>query len=125
MPTYSVTLNYEGYPMNYAYMDGTSMACPHAAGVAALVWSLYPSKTRDWVRLWLRDTANDLGDPGFDEIYGYGRVNARNAVEQQPPAHDLIATELIAPRYVLPGTVATINATVLNFGQDTESNIEV
>jgi thermitase len=125
MPTYYVTLNDWGYSMNYAYMDGTSMACPHAAGVAALVWSLYPNKTRDWVRLWLRDTANDLGDPGFDEIYGYGRVNARNAVEQQPPTHELIASELITPRYVLPATVAIINATVLNFGRDTESNVDV
>ncbi len=125
MPTYYVTLNSYGYPMNYAYLSGTSMACPHTAGVAALVWSLYPNKTRDWVRLWLRDTADDLGDPGFDQIYGYGRVSARNAVEQQPPVHELIASELTTPRYVLPGTMATINATVLNFGQDTESNVDV
>jgi thermitase len=125
MPTYYVTLNGYGYSMNYDYLDGTSMACPHVAGVAALIWSLYPNKTRDWVRLWLRDTADDLGTPGFDQIYGYGRVDARKAVEQQPPEHELIASELTTPRYVLPGTMATINGTVLNFGRDTESNVDV
>ena len=95
MPTYHVTLNDWGYAMNYDYLSGTSMACPHVSGVAALVWSRYPSKTRDWVRLWLRYTADDLGDPGLDVYYGYGRINARKAVELTPPRHELIVLSLI------------------------------
>jgi thermitase len=125
MPTYQVTMNYYGYNMNYDYMSGTSMACPSVVGVAALVWSLYPSKTRDWVRQWLRTTAEDLGNPGFDVYFGFGRVNARKAVELKPPDHDLIAFEWQTPFYVNPGTTATINATVLNFGATDEPNVTV
>jgi len=124
MPTYYVTLNDWGYSMNYDYMSGTSMACPHVSGVAALVWSRYPNKTRDWVRMWLQQTADDLGDPGFDVYYGYGRINARKAVEQSPPAHELIAYDWITPLYVEPGASGIINATILNFGEN-ETDITV
>jgi len=64
----------------YLSMSGTSMACPHVAGVAALVWSQYPEMTNEQVRTQLLNTADDLGATGFDVYYGYGRVNARKAV---------------------------------------------
>ncbi len=64
----------------YYSMSGTSMACPHVAGVAALVWSQYPEMNDEQVRTQLLNTANDLGPPGFDVFYGNGRVNARKAV---------------------------------------------
>jgi len=125
MPTYHVTLNDYGYAMNYDYLSGTSMACPHVSGAAALLWSQYPNKTRDWLRLWLRYTAEDLGEPGFDEYYGHGRINVRKALEQSPPAHELIAYEWETPPYVRPGTSGIINATVLNFGENNETQVNV
>lgn len=123
MPTYWVTMNDYGFPINYAYASGTSMACPHVSGLAALVLSLHPEKSRDWLRLWLRYTADDLGSPGFDVYYGYGRINARKAVEQTPPEHELIAYAWQTPPYVKPGTSETINATILNFGEYNETDV--
>ena len=93
---------YSTVPWGYESWSGTSMACPHVSGIAALVWSQYPTKTRDWVRLWLRYTADDLGDEGFDVYYGYGRINARKAVAQSPPVHELIVYEWETPPYVKP-----------------------
>ena len=115
---------YSTVPWGYEFMSGTSMACPCVAGVAALVWSEYPNRTRDWVRSWLRYTADDLGEVGFDPYYGYGRVDARRAVELSPPAHELIAYGWTTPPYLKPGTPGTINATVLNFGEN-EDNVTV
>ena len=123
MPTYSVTLNGYGYSMNYDYLSGTSMACPHVAGVAALVWSRFPGKSRDWVRLWLRSTSDDLGAHGFDIYYGYGRVNARRAVEYATAQHELEAFSMAAPLYVRPGEQGIINSTVFNFGESDETDV--
>jgi subtilisin family serine protease len=110
---------------SYTRMSGTSMACPHAAGVAALIWSRFPNATRDWVRAQLRYTADDLGDSGFDEYYGYGRINAKNAVEQAPPEHDLLIFDWERPPYVKLGELAIFNITVLNFGVNNEADVEV
>jgi len=109
----------------YAYMSGTSMSTPHVSGVAALIWSQFPNMTRDWVRAQLRFTAEDLGDPGFDYYYGYGRINARRAVEEAPPNHDLLIFDWERPRHVQPGDFVTFDTTLLNFGTNDESNITV
>jgi len=70
------------YPSdNYATLQGTSMAAPHVAGVAALMWSKYPTLTNHEVRDILSHTADDLGPDGFDQYYGYGKVNAMNATD--------------------------------------------
>jgi hypothetical protein len=60
----------------YAYFDGTSTACPHVSGVAALVWSHFPDKSSAEIRNALQQSAEDLGDPGRDVNYGFGLVRA-------------------------------------------------
>ncbi len=61
-------------------MSGTSGACPLVAGVAALVLSVDPNLTTMEVRRILLNTAVDLGEPGTDKYYGFGRVDANAAV---------------------------------------------
>jgi subtilisin family serine protease len=57
------------------------MATPHVTGVAALIWSAYPSKTNAQVRKALEATAMDLGTAGRDNYYGYGLVQAKAALD--------------------------------------------
>ena len=59
----------------YGLGDGTSFSAPLAAGAAALLWSINPSLTAAEVRGILYDTAVDLGDGGWDEVYGWGRLD--------------------------------------------------
>jgi serine protease len=65
----------------YASWSGTSMATPHVAGVAALVWSYNPAWTAAQLREALRATAQDLGPAGRDDGYGYGLVQAKAALD--------------------------------------------
>ena len=64
----------------YGNESGTSMASPHVAGTAALVWAMNPTMTNEQVRQRLDATAIDLGTAGKDNQFGYGLVDAKNAV---------------------------------------------
>jgi len=75
--TITMTSGYETYEL----LAGTSMASPHAAGTAALVWAVSPNSTADNVITALEQTAKDLGDPGKDNTFGYGLVNAYDAAK--------------------------------------------
>jgi len=110
---------------SYAYMSGTSMSAPHVSGVAALIWSRFSDMTRDQVWTQLQYTADDLGDPSFDVYYGYGRVNARRAVEESPAEHDVLVLNWKTPSYIGLGSLATINTTILNMGTSDESDVTI
>ena len=66
--------------MDYALVAGTSIASPYAAGVAALVLSAKPTLSADQLEALLQQTAVDLGPAGYDTDYGWGFVNAFDAV---------------------------------------------
>ncbi len=66
---------------DYAHFDGTSMATPHVAGVAALLWNQPGAEAcnKDDIRAAMENTALDLGAPGRDNAYGHGLVQAAAA----------------------------------------------
>ena len=64
----------------YGLKSGTSMACPHVSGAAALLKELHPTWSPARIRARLRATANDLGLPGNDTSFGSGLLNCHRAV---------------------------------------------
>ena len=61
--------------------SGTSAATPITAGVAALILSLEPDLMNEQVRGFLNRSARDLGEKGWDEHYGWGRIDVRAALD--------------------------------------------
>jgi thermitase len=59
----------------YATLSGTSMATPHASGVAGVLWQLFPTDTAAGIRSRLDGAVDDLGPAGRDQSFGFGRVN--------------------------------------------------
>jgi len=68
------------YGSGYAMCSGTSLATPFVTGLAGLIRSRDPSLTNDDVENIIRYSADNMGDPGWDFLTGYGRVNAGRAV---------------------------------------------
>ncbi|HPC95591.1 MAG TPA: S8 family serine peptidase [Sedimentisphaerales bacterium] len=78
---YSI-LNSDPNLLDYSeYGGGTSLSCPIVAGVAALVLSIEPELSNEEVRHFMTRSAKDLGGPGWDEYYGWGRVDACAALD--------------------------------------------
>ena len=82
----------------WGFLDGTSMASPHVAGLAALVWSRNRDLTNAQVRRIIESTCDDIDalNPGFAGMLGAGRINAYRAVTSpmvfpstQAPSADL------------------------------------
>jgi len=73
---------------SYICIQGTSMASPHAAGVAALIVSQFGTLGPDGdvkmsptrVEAHMQGTTVDIGLPGYDECFGHGRIDALRAV---------------------------------------------
>jgi serine protease len=66
----------------YTFYQGTSMAAPHVAGIAALMKAVRPSLTAEEFDGLLESGAivQDIGSPGRDDLYGYGLIDAEKAV---------------------------------------------
>jgi len=111
---------------DYHNLDGTSMASPHVNGVVALLRQANPNLTVQQIKQIIYDTAYDLGPAGEDNDYGWGMIDAYEAVlfalnyTNNPDLScdgDLIWTN------VQPGSIVTGNFTVENIGE-TESLLD-
>jgi len=65
---------------SYVTWSGTSASAPFVSGLAGLILSKDPSLSVEEVRQIIRVSTDDIGDAGWDEYFGYGRINAYNAI---------------------------------------------
>jgi subtilisin family serine protease len=78
----------------YATLDGTSLAAAHVSGALALLLSAHPRLSADEQAALLRSTAVDLGEPGPDDAFGYGRLDI--AAAARPPLPSLVTFALLS-----------------------------
>jgi serine protease len=105
----------------YEFMQGTSMASPHVAGVAGLLFAVDPTLTADEARTILQETAQDLGLPGRDNDFGHGLVDAYAALVRAgavpPPPTPTLG---ISPAVLSFGSAeTTLDAAISNVGGGT------
>lgn len=91
----------------FVFYQGTSMACPHAAGVAALMLAVEPTLTPDQIETILQSTAVDLGASGKDNIFGHGLIQADLAVQAAAGASAQVPVLLANPGSLNFGTETT------------------
>ena len=80
----------------YGDLSGTSMATPHVTGALGLLFERFPYLTGAQVRDVLLTTATDLGAPGVDEVYGWGLIDLKKAIDG--PGQIRVDTDVIVDR---------------------------
>jgi len=98
----------------YSSFSGTSSATPHTCGTVALVLSANPNLTPAEVSMILQTTAVEKGDPGKDNRYGAGRIDAYQAY--------LLAIAMIPVELSSFTASANENSVTLNWSTATETN---
>jgi type VII secretion-associated serine protease mycosin len=120
LSTYPAELSDDG--SEYAELNGTSMASPHVAAVAALIKASQPDITPDGIQNALQESAVDLGEDGFDPDFGHGRIDAAAAVEAAGgggDGGDGGGDERVTPE------LATDGGGLVSYGSDTETTFQV
>ncbi len=121
----SVDVNGDGYPDGvlsvagddsggsiqyvYKFYQGTSMAAPHVTGIIALMKSVFSDLSPANIDSLLvsGEITDELGTPGRDDLFGYGLINARKAVD--------MAT-ILAQGTVIEVPSISVSPAALNFG---------
>jgi hypothetical protein len=98
----------------YGSFSGTSGATPHVGGTSALLLSANPNLTPADVSMILQTTAVEKGNPGKDNRYGAGRIDAYQAY--------LLAIAMIPVELSSFTAVANENSVTLNWSTATETN---
>ncbi|MCC7011863.1 MAG: S8 family peptidase [Planctomycetes bacterium] len=105
---------------NFVFYQGTSMACPHAAGVAALMLAVNGALTPAEIENFLQDTAVDLGAAGRDNIFGHGLIQADLAVAAAAGSTNPNPVIQASPAALNFGTAATLlSISISNVGGGT------
>ncbi len=125
-------------PQTTPLLGGTSFASPIAAGIIALILSKNPSLTESQARFYLESTCEKIWNANYQSNQpdqpngtwapetGYGRVNARIALDSvpSPPATDVGISLITLPTCNFTATTP-VTATIDNYGSNAASNIPV
>lgn len=96
----------------YAPVSGTSFSSPVTAGVLALMMSANPTLSNNDLETLLKNSAVDLGTPGYDQYYGHGRIDAAAAVDAATKFGVTIDTESPTASINAP-TGGTVSSTIV------------
>jgi hypothetical protein len=109
----------------YAYWSGTSMAAPMVAGALALLEARWPVLARNGTATQvLFASADDLGDPGVDQVYGHGLLDLARAFQPigalsvvQPSGSSLTVTSATAVKITSGalGSLPAVRAVLSNY----------
>jgi len=97
----------------YGAHSGTSFASPVTAGLAALILSVNPVLTNTQVVDILKQNADDLGTAGFDQQFGYGRINVYRSLTAAKTAVPQTDTTPPTVSITSPSTGVAVSGTVL------------
>lgn len=108
----------------YVCSSGTSMASPHVAGLAALLYDLHKDDTSPWgpkeIRSAILKNATDLGSAGFDSTTGFGIINAKAALSAT------YSSDAVAPTATLNSLESSVvNGTVPINGTASDADLYI
>ena len=104
---------------------GTSASAPHVAAIAALVWEADPTPTSSDVFDAITSTAVDLGSAGWDDTWGFGRVDAYEAVASVANTPPVLSSGQVSPTTGDTTTTFTYSVTYTDADNDPPTSITV
>jgi parallel beta-helix repeat protein len=120
-----IGVNYPSLKVSDGYwrLSGTSMACPHVSGLAALLLGVYCPHSEVAERIISNADNIDALNPGYEGLLGSGRINAYQALPQFE--HNVGVFSLDVPSHVKSHEMIYVNTTIFNNGQNNETNVLV
>jgi len=100
-----------GADARYYHATGSSFSAPFVTGVASLILAKNPRLTAQQVERMLLMSADDIEAPGWDQLTGYGRLNARKALEADPEYYLYAELHRLAPAREAGRTVIQVFGT--------------